>query len=200
MARPRVDPDRESTPERILASALQVFARDGLAAARLADIARGASVTRPSLLYHFSSKLELYEAVVKRSFARVGALLGAAMLEPEAFPVRLRKVAEAYARELGEHPEDARIFVRELTSDEGPGRAILLDEVTTLVDRVVVFVEAGPGLRPGLDVRAAVVQVAADVLLASATSGAVREALWGQVSPERTAALTAMLFLAEESD
>ncbi len=198
MGRPRVEPGRASTPDRILASALRVFARDGFAAARLAEIARGASVTRPSLLYHFASKHELYEAVVTRSFARLGALLGDAMAEPAPFADRVRRVASAFAEDLASHPEDARIVVGELTSDDGPGRAIVIRQVTPLLDRVVTFAASGPGVRPGVDVRAAVLQVAADVLLRNAATVEVREALWG--SRNRTAELAATLILAEESE
>ncbi|MEO0601092.1 MAG: TetR/AcrR family transcriptional regulator [Myxococcota bacterium] len=200
MGRPPLDPDRPATPARILTSALRIFARDGYAAARLADIAKGAEVTRPSLLYHFRSKQVLYEAVVRGSFARVGAALAQAMVEPAPFPERLRRVAETYARELANQPEDARIVVSEMMGAEGPGLLILLDEVTPLLDRVVAFVEtAEPAmLRPGLDIRAAVLQVASDVLLQHAATPPVQKAMWGTPSPARTALLTAQLFLAEE--
>ena len=201
MGRPRKDPDRVATPDRILQSALSVFAREGYAKARLADIARGAAVTRPSLLYHFGSKQALYEAVVKRTFDRIGVTLGGAMAEPRAFDERLRGVAVSFAGDLAEHPEDARIIVGELTSDEGPGRSILLERVTPLLATVIAFVrsEGGGRLRADLDVRAAVLQVAADVLLQNATSPEVRRALWGERSSAHTALLVTSLFLVEEA-
>jgi len=200
MGRPRHEDGREATPDRILASALAVFARDGYAKSRLADIARGAAVTRPSLLYHFASKQALYEAVVRRSFERLGGALEAAMRGSAPFPERLRRLAGAFAHELATHPEDASIVVGELTTGDGPGRTILVEQVRPLLDGVVGFVEReGRGhVRPGLDVRGAVLQVAADVLLQSATRAELRTALWGPTSPERTASLAATLFLLED--
>lgn len=201
MGRPRKRPDRLATPERILDAAREVFGREGFERATLAEIARGAQITRPSLLYHFASKEALYGAVVRRAFGRVTVALAVGMEESGPFATRLSKVAEAFASYLAANPTDAQIVVREMSSPDGPGRVLLLEQVGPLLDRVATFVESeGQGaLRPGLPIRQAVLQVAADVLLANASSDAVRDALWGPPSPERTAWLARALILAEET-
>ncbi|MEN0065171.1 MAG: TetR/AcrR family transcriptional regulator [Myxococcota bacterium] len=200
MARPPVDPSRPATPERILDAATEVFARDGFVGARLAEIAAGAEVKRPSLLYHFATKQVLYEAVVRRTFSRLGDALGEVMAREGAFAERLRGVALTYASYIAGHPSDARIVVQEMTGNTGPGQAILIDQVTPLLDAVVRFIEReGDGaLRPGLLVRHAVLQVAASELIAHAASDDVRAALWGPADPSRTATLATTLFLTEE--
>src|SRR6185312_1864219 len=53
------------TQKNILEAALRVFARSGVSAATLEDIAAEASVTRGTLLWHFHSKDELLSAIIK---------------------------------------------------------------------------------------------------------------------------------------
>ena len=74
MGRPLASAAATATPERLLDAAEQCFAQ-GYDAARLEDIAAAAGIRRPSLLYHFASKDDLYAAVVRRTFARLGAAL-----------------------------------------------------------------------------------------------------------------------------
>jgi TetR/AcrR family transcriptional regulator len=56
---------KPSSRERILDAALAEFAARGYEGARLQDIARGAGLSHPTLLYHFESKEGLYAAVVQ---------------------------------------------------------------------------------------------------------------------------------------
>lgn len=200
MGRPRHREGQAATPDRIVDAALVVFGRDGFARAKLAEIAKNASITRPSLLYHFATKERLYEAVVARSFDRLSAALAAIMAATGPFAERLADVAATFAEQIAAHPDDARIVVHELVAADGPGRPILLERVTPLLDQVVAFVELqGAGsVRPGLPVRGAVMQIAADVLLAHATPALVRRAMWGDLAPRRTAVLARALFLVEE--
>ncbi|HZU68612.1 MAG TPA: TetR/AcrR family transcriptional regulator [Ktedonobacteraceae bacterium] len=56
----------QDTQQAILEAALRVFARAGISAATLEDIAAEAGVTRGTLLWHFHSKDELLSAIIKR--------------------------------------------------------------------------------------------------------------------------------------
>lgn len=169
-----------ATPERLLDAAEQQFARAGLGATRLEDIAAAAGIRRPSLLYHYPSKDLLYAAVVRRSFARLGTALLAAMARQVSFPDRLDGVVDTYAEFLTDNPAPAFIVVRELLDGDGPGHAILLAAVVPLLDVLERFVRVeGHGLiRPGLPVRAAILQVASATMLRSA-AGSLRAPLWG---------------------
>ncbi len=198
MGRPKQDPTRAATPERILDAAEHAFADHGLAAP-LADIAARVGIRRPSLLYHFPTKEALYGAVVRRTFLALGALLGGVMAEPGAFEDRLEGLIRAFASFLREHPHYARIVVRELLTDGGPGQDILSNEVAPLLSGVVAWIEAeGAGVVPrDLPLRQAVMHVASGVLL-SCGSGLLREALWAASSVEHHVAVVRGLFLPRE--
>ena len=115
-----------ATPERLLEAALGEFARVGFGQAKLADIAAVAGITRPSLLYHFRTKEELYEATVKRSFRRLALVLGDAMSATGPFVERLRLTLVRYLDFVASEPAVARIVMRELLEHTGPGARILL--------------------------------------------------------------------------
>lgn len=186
MGRPPGGSAQTATPERLLDAAEQEFARHGLRAARLEDIAAAAGIRRPSLLYHYPSKQELYGAVVRRTFERLGAALMLAMAGPPDFRSRFDAVLASYAGFLAEHPALARVVVWELLDGQGPGREILLEQVVPLLDLVERFVriEGRADVRPGLPVRAAILKVASDILLRSA-AGEFKSALWGDADHTR---------------
>ena len=180
-----------STAERILEAAEAEFAAVGYAPARLADIAARAGIRRPSLLYHFASKELLYRAVVERAFDELGAELIGSMRLATGFEGRLDALIAGFAAFLELRPGLAPIIVRELIDDPkhdadasrrggGHGRTIMLERVAPLLDMVEAFIRDGGSalLRPKLPIRAAVVQIAGDLLLRRA-AGSLRTPLWG---------------------
>ena len=64
-AAPRWRRRKEARPAEITAAALDVFADRGFAAAKLDDIARRAGVAKGSIYLYFSTKEELFRAVVR---------------------------------------------------------------------------------------------------------------------------------------
>lgn len=198
MGRPPANAEALATPERLLDAAEQAFAVAGYGATRLEDIAAAAGIRRPSLLYHYPSKDGLYAAVVHRAFARLGAVLAEAIARQVPFVDRLAAVCHGYTRFLEDNPAPARLLVRELVDAEGPGHAILLEEVAPLLDIVERFVRIdGLGrIRPHLPVRAAILQVASGTLLRTA-SGGLRDPLWGPEDHTWTLART-LFFETEE--
>jgi AcrR family transcriptional regulator len=188
MGRPLASAAATATPERLLDAAEQAFAQ-GYEAARLEDIAAAAGIRRPSLLYHFPSKDSLYAAVVRRTFARLGAALMSVMSRRLDFAARVDSMVDTYASFLADNPAHAQILVRELVDARGPGRDILLGEVVPLLDLVERFLllEGRELLRPELPVRAAILQVAGAIILRSA-SGALQQPLWGPIDQSRVLA------------
>lgn len=199
MGRPRADSVEQATPQRILDAAAEVFARDGLARATLADIARKAGIRRPSLLYHFESKEVLYAEVVRCTFQTLTAALVLPMTQPVPFEAQLEGLVRTYVVYLAQYPHHARIVVREMIEEDGPGTVLLREQVAPLLELVVAFLKhAGVGrLRPGLPVKAAVLQVVSDVLLQNAV-GSLGEVMWGGSSPDRSWELVRTLFLKGE--
>lgn len=198
MGRPRLDSIDIATPERLLGAAELVFAAKGLEGSALADIAARAGISRPALLYHFDTKETLYAAVVGRAFSSLAEILTSAMSATGTFRERVRAIVEGFLTYVSVHPALARIIVRELTNEAGPGRALLVSQGAPLVDAVVSFMEreGRAELRRGVDVRAALMLTVSDVFMRSA-AGDVRGAFWGD--GEHTWPLAESLMLTEEN-
>ncbi len=181
MGRPLASANAIATPERVLAAAELAFAAVGYGAAKLADIAGRAGIRRPSLLYHFGSKEALYTQTVQRCFERLRGALSEAMGGEGDFPARLHRTLARYIEFVDTEPQLARIVMRELLDEQGPGRRIVLREVVPLLDVVERFVEqhGARDLRPDVPVRPALLQISSSVLLRAA-AGSLREPLWGQ--------------------
>ncbi len=63
----RTKEDAEKTRTALLDAALAIFSSKGYQAARLQDIAAAAGTTRGAIYHHFSSKAELYKALIKEA-------------------------------------------------------------------------------------------------------------------------------------
>ena len=61
----------EVTRQAILEAAERLFAEVGFAAARLEDVAEEVGIRRPSIIYYFASKQELYDEVEASIFAEM---------------------------------------------------------------------------------------------------------------------------------
>ncbi len=57
------------TREKILLTALHLFARDGYEAVSVSDIARALSVTKGALYKHYASKRTIFDSIVERMYA-----------------------------------------------------------------------------------------------------------------------------------
>lgn len=180
MGRPPASANAVATPERVLAAAEWAFAAVGFGAAKLADIAKTAGIGRPSLLYHFGSKEALYAQTVERCFVRLRTLLVESMAAPASFAERLDQTVSCYVEFLDAQPQLAQIVLRELLDGQGPGRELLREQVVPLLDVLerTIVEQGGDALRPGVPVRAAVMQIGSEALLRAA-SGSLREPLWG---------------------
>src|SRR5688572_30189325 len=182
MARPIRSPDDLETSDKLLAVARGEFAKRGFEGARLSDIAEEVGIKRPSLLYHYPTKQDLYSAVVNRAFADLGtALEGATQKSGASFVERFDELVKKLVAFFDERPDVATLILRELVDDQGPGQLLLLDAGVPLLLKMERFVrEEGDGVtRRDLPIRQALLQTFAAVLVKSA-SGRLREPLWGK--------------------
>lgn len=180
MARPRADTVQGETPVRILVAAEEEFGRSGYEGTHLQEIASAVGISRPSLLYHYGTKEELYAAVVQRAFVALGNALSGAMGGEGAFEVRFDRVVRRFLLHLEESPPFARLMLRELLDGRGPGQSLLLEAGIPVLERIEKFVkDEGRGVvRPRLHVRTALLSIVSAALVRSA-SGALRGPLWG---------------------
>ena len=194
MGRPRAEEVTTSTRDRLLEAAEQEFADVGFEAAKLADIAARAGIRRPSLLYHFKTKEDLYAATVEQAFTQLGVALQATMSAAGDFEARLLATVVGYARFVADHPNVARIVLRETLHGLGPGAEIVLRQIVPIVDAVEDFIRTqGQRASNTPPVRAAILALASALLVRSAASG-LREPLWRDES-DHAAALGRALFL-----
>ncbi|MBM4279872.1 MAG: TetR/AcrR family transcriptional regulator [Deltaproteobacteria bacterium] len=189
MGRPRAETVTVATPSRLLDAASREFAARGLDGARLADIAAAAGITRPSLLYHFASKDDLYAATLQQAFSSLSSLTltalrgdGAVVGGGSAFRPRLYALVRGFLDFAAAEPAVCRLLVRTIVADDNErARAVLAELAAPLLAEVSRFLaEEGRGhVRPGLPVQAAVVNLIVGVLSRAAAEAPLRTALWG---------------------
>jgi TetR/AcrR family transcriptional regulator of autoinduction and epiphytic fitness len=116
-----LDTHRKNVSERkraaILKAAEEIFLKNGYARAGMADIARKADVSTATLYKHFSSKEELFSAVVKTAGQAVGNYAGLISPGDTAREI-LYKLVKAYLVTQYEHNVNAlmRIVIAEVPS------------------------------------------------------------------------------------
>ncbi len=196
MARPRKSEIETATTQRILIAAQRHFARFGYDAAKLADIAKDAGITRPSLLYHFESKEKLYDFVVEEVFASLQDLFTGISTTKTDFRGLLEGFTQAYVDFLEKNEHVPAIVLREFAGDGGRGQEIVTEQMVPVLDWVEnVITEMGSGIiREGLPIRAAIMQIGSDALV-RAMAKSMREKLWGAES--KSVILSNILFFGE---
>jgi AcrR family transcriptional regulator len=121
---------KEARPDEILAAALASFAERGFAATRLEDVAARAGISKGTLYLYFSSKEELFKAVVRATIVpnieRVEALAAsfdgpsALLLERLLLAIagvvssRLGAIPKLVIAEAGNFPDLARFYLAEV--------------------------------------------------------------------------------------
>ncbi len=102
-AKPRMSAERRR--ERILAAALEVFARRGYDGASMGEIARAADITAAVIYDHFPSKASLQVEVLERQTSELISQVAQALQHaPEGPAPRFRAGCDAYFRFVEEHP------------------------------------------------------------------------------------------------
>ena len=77
----RTKEEAAKTRQDLLDAALLVFSRQGYQAARLADVAQEAGVTRGAIYHHFGSKAELYNTLMDEASSQESGAVQAAIAE-----------------------------------------------------------------------------------------------------------------------
>jgi len=94
------------TREQLLSKALKIFSKKGYAATTLEDIARDAEVTRGAIYWHFGSKAELYNTLIREYSIRGNAIMQQAASEGGTLLDILRRV---FVRQLQVLEEDTAL-------------------------------------------------------------------------------------------
>jgi TetR/AcrR family transcriptional regulator len=136
----------EATRQAILDAAETVFADVGYAAARLEDVAQVVGIRRPSIVYYFAGKQELYDAVEADIFTSMHAFAEARTKGISDPLERLLALLDAWLDFHVSRPSAARIIQR-LIADATPRRGNPTEfSYSALEDIEAVFAD---GVRSG---------------------------------------------------
>jgi len=113
--------------ELILKAAVHLFNENGYHATSMHDVAEAASIKKPSVYHHFSSKEAILVAILEGSMDRLILKLKV-IAESDSEPLtKLRDAIQAHALAIAENPESAAVFLRE---DRGLGDQYLTQYIT----------------------------------------------------------------------
>ncbi len=123
----------------ILAAARRLFARQGVAASTMDDIARVAGVSRPTVFNYFPSKNLLLAALVHEMEARFLKLIEAQFDEPGTAAQRLAAVFGWTASRVEESAELSRVLIgaSETTFGAAPDSAVRTERTHQAFTRVL---------------------------------------------------------------
>ena len=126
----------ESTKERILRTAAELFAAQGYHATGVAELGRAAGIQRGALYYHIGSKEELLFELCKRH-VEDAVVFGEEVLATGAEPVeKLRQLFHRHIRMIVEHQAEIVVSFREMHFLTGE-RAIYLHNLRDRYEAVV---------------------------------------------------------------
>jgi TetR/AcrR family transcriptional regulator len=132
---------RGRTPDRILDAALASFSARGYEATSLDALADGLGIRKQSILYWFSSKEVLLEAVIDRSAAELREALESSLDRAGTGWARVEAVVRSVFRLAARRPELLGLL-RELGRLGPPGATRLVVSLDPLVQRASSFLEA----------------------------------------------------------
>jgi AcrR family transcriptional regulator len=93
-----------TSAERILATALDLFARKGYDATSVREICESAGITKPTLYHFFGSKEGVLQALVQTGFQQYRAMVNAAMDTPGSYRDRVKVLARAVFQSASSKP------------------------------------------------------------------------------------------------
>ncbi|HXJ35495.1 MAG TPA: TetR/AcrR family transcriptional regulator [Candidatus Eisenbacteria bacterium] len=104
--------------DKILDCAEQLFARRGFAGIGLSEVAEQVGLSKSSLFHHFSSKAQLYAAVMARIMDRIETELMRSLSLGGTPVERLDRWLDLVIDVLAKHPTYARLLLRSLFEDD----------------------------------------------------------------------------------
>jgi TetR/AcrR family transcriptional regulator len=93
-----------SSSERILSTALALFAVKGYDATAVREICEAAGITKPTLYHFYGSKDGVLRALVTSAFGQFRAIVDRGLASPGSFQDRLKTIARLVFAEAHEHP------------------------------------------------------------------------------------------------
>ena len=121
-----------STARRIVATAEDMFAEQGLAGARMDEIARAVKVNKALLYYYFRSKEELHRFVLETLLSQLSTKVGGAGADAPSPRKSLSTIVGNFFDFVLAHPNYPRLIQREIMS-RGPNMGWIVAEYYRLL-------------------------------------------------------------------
>jgi AcrR family transcriptional regulator len=99
-----LDLTHPTSAERILTTALDLFAVKGYDATAVREICEAAGITKPTLYHFYGSKDGVLRALVTSGFVRFRGLVDVALETPGSFRTKIKMVARAIFKSASEQP------------------------------------------------------------------------------------------------
>ena len=132
-----------TTARRIVATAEEIFAEQGLAGARMDEIARAAKVNKALLYYYFRSKKELHRFVLEALLSQLRQSVGPQGAGPISPSKRLAAVIDNFFDFVRKHPNYPRLIQREMMSRWPNVEWIVTEYYRPLHGQLVGLIEEG---------------------------------------------------------
>jgi len=131
--------------EQILDAARTAFVSKGYAAARMEDIADTASLSKGGVYFHFRSKRDILEALVRREFTHVMGTMERLTRDDRPLAERIRRVARYFVDYFKSRPESAAfaLLVSEMAIRDESLRALLHEMNALYHERLTRLVQTG---------------------------------------------------------
>jgi TetR/AcrR family transcriptional regulator len=149
----------------ILKAAEEEFAARGFGGARAQSIAKRAGVNKALPFYHFGSKADLYDEVIKRALSRLGEFMADAIVARSPRE-RLTIFVHRLFAYLAGNPNWSRLIVRELIDEPSRAREIAAQFLKPLVDggRELMLRDIEAGMMRDLDPLHLMISIILEVL------------------------------------
>ena len=111
---------KDERRDAIMAAALRVFARKGLAATRIADLAAEARISQGLLYHYFPNKEALFTAIVEGALRETAALTAGALRMPGSAWERLEGLCRRMLEGVLDNPDWPLVTLQAFTSEAVP--------------------------------------------------------------------------------
>ncbi len=134
----------ERTRRAILEAAEELFARKGFSGTRLEDVAEVVGIRRPSILYYFPDKAQLYDTVLADVLGGLLERVRDALEAPGELPARIEAAISAWVDYVAERPTLARLLLREVADGSADDPPPLLRHTRPFVEMIRKVLEREP--------------------------------------------------------
>lgn len=159
---------------RILVEATRLFADRGYDGTPIEDIARAAGVTRPTLVYHFGSKVSLRDEVLSALLSHWRDQLPSLLAAATSGADRFRSAFEALTSFFQADPARAKLLVREMLDRPEAMAELFRVQLQPWTSLITDYIRQGQHegrIRSSVDPEAYVLQVLNAVIATTAATG-----------------------------